>query len=312
MAHANPNPNPQQTPAVPVVSDKDKTTFLMALNLGQAFMRFGPDVDFDALQKSARTKRRELQKELLAHQQELQAKTDEKALLDRAYGQPGSRHALSQDYELLQALAKNFAGRAYNLDDSNDRLALKVSMLSSTRPQALKILEEVAKAYHDQFARPLPVSSLVRPEQYQHALSKVNRNAVLIDTPPHSTGLAFDIDYRYMSGEEQTFLMTELARLKQDGRIEVIRERSANYHVFAFVDGKRPGDELITASLEEASGPVETNHATKAPAKSESKLRRAKKTRTNPKAKHTTSPRSGRQHKARGGAQRNPRNRVRK
>jgi hypothetical protein len=28
----------------------------------------------------------------------------------------------------------------------------------------------------------------------------VNRNAVLIDTPPHSTGLAFDIDYRYMSG----------------------------------------------------------------------------------------------------------------
>jgi hypothetical protein len=117
----------------------------------------------------------------------------------------------------------------------------------------------------------------------------VNRNAVLIDTPPHSTGLAFDIDYRYMSGEEQTFLMMELARMKQEGRIEVIRERSANYHVFAFVDGKRPADELITASLEEASGPVETNHATKTPAKSESKSRTAKKTRTNSRTKHMTS-----------------------
>jgi hypothetical protein len=210
-----------------------------------------------------------LKKELTSHQQELQAKTDEKVLLDQAYGQAGSRQALLQDYESLQKLAKNFAGRSYNLDNSNDRYALKVSMLSSLRPQALQILEEVAKAYHDQFARPLPVSSLVRPEQYQHALRRVNRNAVLIDTPPHSTGLAFDIDYRYMSSEEQNFLMKELARLKDEGRIEVLRERSANYHVFAFVDGKRPSDELITASLEKAGAPPveEAHHATKPAAK---------------------------------------------
>src|SRR5205814_9038088 len=138
----------------------------------------------------------------------------------------------------------------------------KVRMLSSHRRQALPILEEVAKVYHDQFARPLPISSLIRPEQYQHALSKVNRNAVLIDTPPHSTGLAFDIDYRYMSGEEQTFLMAQLARIKDEGRIEVIRERNANFNVFAFVNGSRPGDELITASLDKATvGGIEANHA---------------------------------------------------
>src|SRR5260370_41317991 len=107
------------------------------------------------------------------------------------------------------------------------------------------MLEEVAGAYHDKFDRPLPVSSLVRPEQYQHVLRKVNRNAVLIDTPPHSTGLAFDIDYRYMSGAEQTFLMMDLARLKDEGRIEVIRERNSNYHVFVFLDGQRPSDDLI-------------------------------------------------------------------
>ncbi len=231
-----------------------------------------------ALKKAERTKKSGTQKELTARQQELQANADEKALLDRAYGQPGNRQALFQDYESLQAVAKNFAGRAYDLSISNERYALKVAMLSSLRPQALRILDEVAKAYHDKFDRPLPVSSLVRPEQYQHALRKVNRNAVLIDTPPHSTGLAFDIDYRYMSGEEQNFLMTELARLKDEGRIEVIRERSANYHVFAFIEGKRPGDELITASLEEAGAPVpEANHATKQPTKVASKSRTPKK-----------------------------------
>ena len=236
--------------------------------------------------KAERSRQRELQKEILVRQQELQAKTDEKALLDRAYGQPGSRQALAQDYQTLQTLAKHFNGRAYNLDDSNDRFALKVSMLSSLRPQALRILEEVAKAYHDKFARPLPVSSLVRPEQYQHALRKVNRNAVLIDTPPHSTGLAFDIDYRYMSGAEQNFLMTELARLKDEGRIEVIRERKANFHVFAFVDGKRPGDELITASLEEAGAPVEeAHHAMNEQTKPASKSRTVKKAKTSSKAK---------------------------
>ena len=242
-----------------------------------------------ALKKRDRAKQGELRKQITARQEQLKSNDEEKALLDQSYGQPASRQQLLRDYESLQTVAKNLGGRSFNLDDSSDRQAMKVTMLSSIRPEALKILEEVAKDYHDKFDRPLPVSSLVRPEEYQNALRKVNRNAVLIDTPPHSTGLAFDIDYRYMSGEEQTFLMTELARLKKEGRIEVIRERSANFHVFAFVDGKRPGDELITASLEEASGPVETNHATKTPAKAESKSRKAKKKKTNSKAKHTTS-----------------------
>jgi len=124
----------------------------------------------------------------------------------------------------------------------------------------LKILEEVASSYHSQFDRPLPVSSLVRPEQYQHVLRRVNRNAVTIDTPPHSTGLAFDIDYRYMSAAEQTFLMADLARIKREGRIEVIRERNANYHVFAFVNGTRPSDDLITASLDKATEDVKETH----------------------------------------------------
>ena len=171
-------------------------------------------------------------------------------------------------YQSLQNLAKNFNGRSYDLDNPSDRYALKVNMLSSIRPEALRIMEQVASAYRGQFDRPLPVSSLVRPEQYQHSLRRVNRNAVTIDAPPHSTGLAFDIDYRYMSVAEQNFVMRELARLKNEGKIEVIRERSANYHVFAFINGTRPSDDLVSASLEKAGAPPkeeEAHHAEEKP-----------------------------------------------
>src|SRR6266516_2675553 len=229
------------------------------------------------LKKGNRAKQNELQKELATRQQELKASDEDKTLFDQSYGSAENRQRLLDDYESLQALARNFQGRSFNVDDSNDRQAFKINMLSSLRPQALKILEEVARAYHDKFDRPLPVSSLVRPAQYQHVLRRVNRNAVLIETPPHSTGLAFDIDYRYMSGAEQNFLMSEMARMKDEGRIEVIRERGANFHVFVFLDGARPSDDLITASLTEAGAPEdeanpgENEPAKKTPAKAETK-----------------------------------------
>ena len=244
-------------------------------NLQSAIAKLNSQVG--ALKKRDRAKQRELQKQIAAGQQELKSTDEQKALLDQFYGQPDSRQRLFRDYESLQSLAKNFGGRAYDLDNPTDRQAMKLSLLRSLRPAALKILEEIATDYRRAFDRPLPVSSLVRPEQYQQTLHKVNRNAVLIDTPPHSTGLAFDIDYRYMSGAEQSFLMTELARMKNQERIEVLRERNANYHVFAFVDGVRPNDELITASLEEAGAPVkEANHPTKKAAKAKGKSQKAK------------------------------------
>jgi hypothetical protein len=221
-----------------------------------------------SLKKSERAKQRELQKEISAHQQQLKTLDEGKARIDQFYGTPERRQSLFAEYASLQTLAKDFAGRSYDLTNAADRHALKLNMLRSLRPQALKVMEELAANYHQQFDRPLPVSSLVRPEEYQHALRKVNRNAVLIDTPPHSTGLAFDIDYRYMNADEQNSIMADLARLEAAGRIEVIRESAANYHVFVFIDGARPTDELIAASLEDAgTAPKEANHATKKAAK---------------------------------------------
>ena len=201
---------------------------------------------------------------------------EEKSESDQLEDPPVAREDLSREYEALQTLAKNFNGRSFNLDNPADRLALKMNMLSTVRPQALKIIDEVAAAYRRQFDRPLPVSSLMRPEQYQHSLRRVNRNAVTIDSPPHSTGLAFDIDYRYMSVAEQNFVMSELARIKNEGRIEVIRERNANFHVFAFLNGSRPGDDLVAASLEKAGAPPveeEAHHKQAEPAKPVKKVK---------------------------------------
>lgn len=252
-----------------------------------------------ALKRGQGEKQSELQKEISTRENELNELAGQKARLDKFYSGTGtpesipghSREDLFRDYEVLQSLAKNLGGRSYDLNNPAERQSFKVHMLSSLRPEAVKILEEVAGAYHRQFSRPLPVSSLFRPEQYQHALRRVNRNAVTIDTPPHSTGLAFDIDYRYMSVTEQNFVMNELARLKREGRVEVIRERNANYHVFAFLDGKRPSDDLIKASLEAAGADPEEEEAEETAAKSEelkSSQKRERATRQKQKAKTTT------------------------
>ena len=224
-----------------------------------------------------RVRQRDVQKQIAERQQQLKSINEEKATLDQSYNQPNTRQRLFGEYQTLRSLSRDYRGRSSNLDDSNERRAMKVSMLSSLRPEALKVLEEVAKDYRHQFDRPLPVSSLVRPEQYQQTLHRFNRNAVIIDAPPHSTGLAFDIDYRYMSAGEQNFLMAELARMKDAGRIEVLRERNANYHVFVFIDGVRPGDDLIAASLQDAGAPPpEPDNANKQPAKQTHSLEKAK------------------------------------
>src|SRR5688572_7203700 len=233
------------------------------------------------LNRRDKTRRSELQKQLATQQAQLISNDEHKKQLHELYGQPASRERLFRDYESLQTLAKDFRGRTFHLENPADRRALKVTLLSSLRPQAFKLMEEIAAAYHRQFDRPLPVSSLVRPEQYQDSLRRVNRSATVIETPPHSTGLAFDIDYRYMSNAEQNFVMTELARLKQAGRIEVLRERTANIHVFVFIDGTRPSDELVTASLEDV-GPgskEEDEEKDNASAKANTKKARATRAR---------------------------------
>jgi Family of unknown function (DUF5715) len=205
--------------------------------------------EISSLNKRERSRRAKLQSQINEKEKALKAKREAKELLNRYYDDAETRQQLFTDYGSLETLAKSFSGHTYDIQEASERREMKVRMLSFLRPEALKVLEEVASAYREKFDRPLPLTSLVRPDEYQHALSKVNPNATRMETPPHSTGLAFDIYYRYMTAEEQAFVMAHLARLKDEGRIEVLRETRDHYHVFAFVDGARPNESLISASL---------------------------------------------------------------
>ncbi len=199
--------------------------------------------------KLKRSERLKLQAQITQKEKAVKAERERKELLDAGYGDAERQRLLLGDYETLENLAKGFSGRTFDLTDPNSRREMKVRMLSTLRPEALKVMEEIAYSYRQKFDRPLPLSSLIRPDEYQHELSKVNPNATLIATPPHSTGLAFDVYNRYMTAEEQSHVMTHLARLEDEGRIEVLRENRDHYHVFAFIDGVRPNEALIIESL---------------------------------------------------------------
>jgi hypothetical protein len=159
------------------------------------------------------------------------------------------RELINREYTTLKELAADFGGQSYDLGDPDSRRKLKVRLLSFLRPQAREILLEIARSYSEKFERPLPVTSLVRPEQYQRLLGETNPNATRADVPPHSTGMAFDVYYYYMTASEQDFLMAEVARLKDEGRVEALRENRNHIHIFAFVEGQPPDERLIVQSI---------------------------------------------------------------
>ncbi len=202
-----------------------------------------------SIAKGERAKRKELQVKIAAKEKLLKAETGRKQLLDAHYGNSGERRRLFAEYGKIETLAKDFSGLTYDLEDADSRQQMKQRMLRHLRPEALRVVETLAVSYRQKFDRPLPISSLVRPDEYQYELSKVNPNATRIAIPPHSTGLAFDIFNKYMTAEEQQHVMTELARLKDEAVIEVLRENRDHFHVFAFIDGTRPGEKLIRQSL---------------------------------------------------------------
>jgi hypothetical protein len=205
--------------------------------------------ELKAAPKRDRALRTRLQTEVAENERAMKALKERKKLLDSFYKDEDTRRLLAAEYETISTLARDFGGRAYNLQDAAGRKAFKVRLLSHLRPAALKVLEEVAKTYRDKFGRSLAVTSVVRPDEYQRQLRETNPNATLIEVPPHTTGLAFDIYYRYMNAAEQTFIMSELGRLRDEGRIEVLRENRDHYHVFAFADGRRPDEDLIEQTL---------------------------------------------------------------
>lgn len=167
------------------------------------------------------------------------------------YADPERRKSILAEYQLLSDLARDFGGEAYDLNNFDARRRLKIRLLSFIRPEARDVLTQIADAYKSKFDRPLPVSSLVRPVQYQQELAGTNANAARGPTPPHSTGLAFDLYYKYMSGAEQEFLMSVIANLEDEGRVEALRETRDHIHVYVFGSGRRPDEKLIASVIAE-------------------------------------------------------------
>jgi Family of unknown function (DUF5715) len=185
----------------------------------------------DSLGKAERSRLASLRAQVAKREKSLKAELDAAKLLDSFYGSPDRRRDLFAERDALASLAPDFHGHEYNLGDGRSRREMKVRMLSHLRPEAPAVMKELAASYSARFGRPLPVTSLVRPDEYQHRLSKSNSNATLIDVPPHSTGLAFDILYRYVTAEEQEFVMADIARLRDEGRVESLRENRDHFHV---------------------------------------------------------------------------------
>ena len=206
------------------------------------------------LDKGDNARRKELRAQVVREQKLIPATKKQKEILEKFYGDARTRRHLAADYETIAALAADFGGRSYDLDDASARKDMKARMLSFLRPPARRVLEQLARSYREKFGRHLPVTSLVRTEEYQRRLSRVNPNATRVGPPPHSTGLAFDILYRHMTADEQAHVMSELARLRDEGRLEVLRERRDHFHVFAFADGERPGEALIKHARVAAAG----------------------------------------------------------
>jgi Family of unknown function (DUF5715) len=169
----------------------------------------------------------------------------QKAVLETYYGDAAGRDTLFREYREVATFAQE---NGYSLSDPADRVRLHRDLLSYIRPEARDILLEVADAYHRQFDRLLPVTSVIRTERYQRRLGGVNPNATRVEIAPHTTGEAFDVSYRYMAPDEQNFVMDLVAKLEDEQKVEALRENRGHIHIYAFAEGTRPPEAKVDAA----------------------------------------------------------------
>ncbi|HEY2946700.1 MAG TPA: DUF5715 family protein [Vicinamibacteria bacterium] len=187
----------------------------------------------------------------------------ERELLSSFYNDPVKREPLFKEYKAVTDMAYDFRGLSYDLNDPGDRTRFQVRLLSFIRPEARDTLLKVAHDYHQQFGRRLPVTSLVRTQRYQRRMVRNSPNATGVEMAPHTTGMAFDISYKFMAPDEQNFVMQDVAKLEDEGKVESLRERNNSFHVYTYADGHRPDEGLVTGFLPE----VEAAHPNSAPGK---------------------------------------------
>ena len=212
-----------------------------------------------------------------------------------AYDDYETRRRLVEEWEILEAQARDFGPRGYDLDRPADRRAFRARLLSFIRPEALVVMTDIARQYRERFGRPLAFTSLIRSEHYQLQLGETNANATKIAVAPHTTGLAFDIFYHYMTADEQHWIMGLIARMESEGRLEALRENRDHFHVFAFANGRRPDERLIAEALGDVR-PSRVSQAASTPvvkARSAVKPTVARKKAATPRRRAAPAPKKG-------------------
>jgi hypothetical protein len=196
-----------------------------------------------------RAARADMSKQIAENDHTLTELSEKRDLLEFFYNDPVRKEMLFARSRWLGASAANFKGRGYDLTNPTERREFKMKMLSFIRPEARAVILQLAAAYKEKYARQLPITSLIRTQEYQQRLREVNPNATGKEIPPHTTGLAFDIYDGWMDAEEQTYLMNLIASLEAGGRVEALRENRNHIHVFAFADGHPPTVAHIAQAL---------------------------------------------------------------
>lgn len=246
------------------------------------------EVRLKELGRKEREARAQLLADAAARKKELTAVSEKEKLLAAYYGKPGAKaraktgERLFAEYAVIEQLARNFGGHTYELRDPVASREFQARMLSHVRPVTLALIEELGTAYESKFGRRLPITSLVRTDEYQRLLRESgNPNAADVAPPPHTTGFAFDVYYRYMTAGEQEFVMGEIARLERAGRVEALRELRDHYHVFVFAPGRPPA----AASVDKILGKRTKPAAAAEPEKAEKKETQKKETKASQKKK---------------------------
>lgn len=103
------------------------------------------------------------------------------------------------------------------------------------KPWTRDFVEDMGKAYYDEFGTYIQINSAVRTAEQQRKLRRHNRNAAPIEgdaASSHMAGLTVDINKRGLTRKQHKWIEDYLKKYRDEGLIEVAEERrQACFHV---------------------------------------------------------------------------------
>lgn len=103
------------------------------------------------------------------------------------------------------------------------------------KPWTRDFVEDMGKAYYEEFGTYIQINSAVRTAEQQKKLRRHNRNAAPIEgdaASSHMAGLTVDINKRGLTRKQHKWIENYLKGFRDDGLIEVAEERrQACFHV---------------------------------------------------------------------------------